>query len=327
MDSEQILTQARKTLSIEYRAIEQASEHLGEDFLHACQMLLDMSGRAVLCGIGKSGAVGRKLTGTFASTGTPAFFMHPAEAIHGDLGMVVDGDVVIMLSISGETEELPQILPALKRRGIGLIAICGERNSTLGSQSDAVIDSSVECEACPLGLAPTASAVTMMALGDALAMAVMHARGFSSEDFAAIHPGGSLGRRLLTRVADAMHTGEDNPIVAPDTSVLQCLLVMTAANVRGIVSVVDHDSRLVGVFTDGDLRRLMQTSANRDQVMDQPVSQVMTCNPVTVSPDTLATEAIHIMEKKEVDNLPVLDEQGRSVGVVDIQDLLKLRVV
>jgi len=327
MDRQDILAQAKKTLGIEHHAIEQAAQRLGDDFLRACQILLDMKGRAVLCGIGKSGAVGRKLSGTFASTGTPAFFMHPAEAIHGDLGMVVDEDVVIMLSNSGEMDELSQILPALKRRGVRIIAICGAEDSTLASEADAIIDSTVEREACPLGLAPTASTTTMMALGDALAMAVMYARGFSAEEFAAAHPGGTLGRRLLDRVSDVMHGGEDNPTVTPDATVLQCLLAMTQAAVRGVVSVVDDDGRLLGIFTDGDLRRLMQTEQKRDEVMDLPVAEVMTEAPITVSPATLATEALRIMEVKEVDNLPVADAAGKSVGVVDIQDLLKFRVI
>ena len=253
--------------------------------------------------------------------------MHPAEAIHGDLGMVVDEDVVIMLSNSGETDELSHILPALKRRGVRIIAICGAENSTLASEADAVIDSAVEREACPLGLVPTASTTTMMALGDALAMAVMYARGFSAEEFAAAHPGGTLGRRLLDRVSDVMHGGEDNPTVTPDATVLQCLLSMTQAAVRGVVSVVDDDGRLLGIFTDGDLRRLMHTEQKRDEVMDLPVAEVMTEAPITVSPATLATEALRIMELREVDNLPVADAAGKSVGVVDIQDLLKFRVI
>ncbi len=327
MDPQDMLEQARKTMSIEYQAIERASQRLGEGFLQACRMLLEMKGRAVLCGIGKSGAVGRKLAGTFASTGTPAFFMHPAEAIHGDLGMVVDEDVVIMLSNSGETDELSRILPALKRRGVRIIAICGDENSALACEADAMIDSAVEYEACPLGLAPTASTATMMALGDALAMAVMYVRGFSVEDFAASHPGGALGRRLLTRVMDAMHSGDDNPTVAPDTPVMQCLLAMTQASVRGVLSVVDEHDRLLGIFTDGDFRRLMQTAQRRDEAMDLPVSEVMTKTPITVSPETLASEAVHIMEVKAVDNLPVVDADGKSVGVVDIQDLLRLRVI
>ncbi len=327
MDPKEILEQAKRTLAIEHRAVLVAAERLGDDFLRACQMLLEMKGRAVLCGIGKSGAVARKLAATFASTGTPAFFMHPAEAIHGDLGMVVDDDIVVMLSNSGETDELSRILPAIKRRGIPVIAICGDQASTLGAEAAAVINSAVEREACPLGLAPTASTITMMALGDALAMALMYARGFSAEQFASSHPGGTLGRRLLSRVADAMHAGDESPTVTPADSVLQCLLTMSQASVRGVVSVVDPDGRLLGIFTDGDLRRLMQEQKRRDEVMGLPVAEVMTKDPITVTPDTLATAALHIMETKQVDNLPVTATDGTSVGVVDIQDLMKLRII
>lgn len=327
MDKSEILNQARTTIEIETDAISRAADRLGEDFVHACRMILESPGRTVLCGIGKSGAVARKLAGTFASTGTPAFFLHPAEAIHGDLGMVCDSDIVIMLSNSGETEELVRIIPALSRRGVKIIAVCGEHSSTLAQEAEAVIDSAIECEACPLGLAPTASTATMMALGDALAMAVMHMRGFSVEDFAASHPGGALGRRLLSRVSDAMHAGQETPRVAPTMTVLQCLLTMSHASVRGVVVVVDEAGHMQGLFTDGDLRRLMQSGENRDRLMDRPVSEVMTTNPVSVRPETLATEALRIMETREIDNLPVVDDEGIVAGVVDIQDLMKLRVL
>ncbi len=327
MDRTEILNQARTTIAIETDAISRAADRLGEDFIRACRMILESPGRTVLCGIGKSGAVARKLAGTFASTGTPAFFLHPAEAIHGDLGMVCDSDIVIMLSNSGETEELVRIIPALSRRGVKIIAVCGEHSSTLAQEAEAVIDSAIECEACPLGLAPTASTATMMALGDALAMAVMHMRGFSVEDFAASHPGGALGRRLLSRVSDAMHAGQETPRVAPTVTVLQCLLTMSHASVRGVVVVVDEAGHMQGLFTDGDLRRLMQSGENRDELMDRPVSEVMTTNPVSVRPETLATEALRIMETREIDNLPVVDDEGIVAGVVDIQDLMKLRVL
>ncbi len=327
METTDILNQARRAIRIETDAIGRAADRLGEDFVRACRMILDSTGRTVLCGIGKSGAVARKLAGTFASTGTPSFFMHPAEAIHGDLGMVCDADVVIMLSNSGETEELLRILPALSRRGVGIIAVCGEHSSTLAQEAAAVIDSAIECEACPLGLAPTASTATMMALGDALAMAVMYMRGFSEADFAASHPGGALGRRLLSRVADAMHSGDETPKVSPETSVLQCLLTMSHASVRGVVVVVDETDRMQGVFTDGDLRRLMQSGENRDRLMDRPVAEVMTTNPTTARPEMLATEALRIMETRELDNLPVVYDTGTVAGVVDIQDLMKLRVL
>jgi arabinose-5-phosphate isomerase len=327
MTDNEIIQQARQTLQIEYCAIESVGKRLGADFVRACQMLLDCEGRAIVSGIGKSGAVGRKLVGTLASTGTPALFLHPAEAIHGDLGMVCDSDVVIMLSNSGESDELARILPYIKRRGVPIIAICGNEDSTLGNEADVIINSAVEQEACPLGLAPTASTTTMMALGDALAMSVMRARGFSAEQFARSHPGGSLGRKLLTRVSDVMHSGDDNPTVPPDTSVLDTLLAMTQASVRGVVSIVNDEGGLVGIFTDGDLRRLMQTRDNRDELMEGPVSEVMTEDPTTISPGDLATEALHLMEVREFDNVPVVDEDGTAVGIVDIQDLMKFRIL
>ncbi|MFP3905180.1 MAG: SIS domain-containing protein [Armatimonadota bacterium] len=327
MSDKDILQQAAETLDIEGCALEAAKHRLGADFVAACRMLLDMTGRAVVSGIGKSGSVGRKLVGTLASTGTPALFLHPAEAIHGDLGMVCDDDVVIMLSNSGESDELARILPYIRRRGVPIIAICGNEDSTLAAEADVIINSAVEREACPLGLAPTASTTTMMALGDSLAMAVMQARGFTTDEFARSHPGGSLGRRLLTRVADVMNSGDDNPTVGPDTTVLETLLKMTQASVRGVVSIVDENDKLLGMFTDGDLRRLMQTRDNRDALMEAPVSEVMTEDPTTIGPNELATEALHVMEVKEFDNLPVVDEDGTAVGIVDIQDLMKFRIL
>lgn len=328
MDNAKILEQAKRTLTIEYQAIAAAAERLNGDFLKAVEMLLANPGRAILCGMGKSGAVGRKLAATFASTGTPAFFMHPAEALHGDLGMVTDDDIVIMLSNSGETEEINAILPAIKRRGVPIIAVCGDENSTLAHEAVAIVNSAIECEACPLGLAPTASTTTMMALGDALAMAVMYARGFSAEEFAESHPGGKLGRRLLSRVANAMHCGAENPTVSPEDTVLNCLLTMSDASVRGVVSVVDEAGKLVGFFTDGDFRRIMHSGTwQRDEIMDLPVERVMTRNPITVKAQTMATEALHLMETRRVDNLPVIDDDGVAVGVVDIQDLVRLRIV
>lgn len=324
---EVILTQARHTLDIEVEAIRAAAARLGPDFVRAAELLLESAGRVIVCGIGKSGAVGRKIASTLASTGTPAHFMHPAEAMHGDLGMVADGDVVIMLSNSGETREILEILPAVKRRQVKLIAVCGVTESTLSQAADVTLDAACEREACPLGLAPTASALVALALGDALAMAVMAARGFSTDDYAATHPGGSLGRRLLLRVSDVMHTGEDNPTISPETTVLEALLTMSTAPVRGVVTVVDEASRLIGLFTDGDFRVLMQRRVDREAVLNGPIGEVMTRKPTTVPPDLLAAEALSIMETREFDNLPVVDQAGRAVGMVDIQDLMKLKVI
>jgi arabinose-5-phosphate isomerase len=321
------LAQARETLAVEQHAIAAAAERLGDDFVCAVQLLLETQGRVIVCGIGKSGAVGRKIASTLASTGTPAFFVHPAEAMHGDLGMICDGDVVIMLSNSGETEEILSILPAVKRRKVNLIAICGDESSTLAQAAEAVLDARCEREACPLGLAPTASAIVALALGDALAMAAMAARGFSADDYAATHPGGLLGQRLLLRVSDVMHRGEENPTLLPEATVMDALLTMSTAPVRGVVTVVDAEGFLRGLFTDGDFRQLMRQADDPGQVMGRPIREVMTPGPTVASADLLAAEALLLMEEREFDNLPVVDEQGRAIGMVDIQDLMKLRVI
>ena len=327
MNDEQILTQGRQTLQIEAQAVAALSARLGEPFLAAVRLLLGTPGRVILTGVGKSGAVARKLASTLASTGTPSAFMHPTEGAHGDLGMITEQDVVLALSQSGESEELSAILPAIKRRGAKLIALCGSEDSTLGRYSDVWLDAAVAQEACPLGLAPTASTVAALALGDALAMATMAARGITVDDFASCHPGGALGRRVLLRVQDLMHAGSDNPTVPPEASVLEALLTMTRAGVRGAVSVVDEQGRLLGFFTDGDLRILLQKSPDREGVLDHPLREVMTAHPTTCSPDILAAQAARLMQEREFDNLPVVDAEGRAVGVLDIQDLIKAGVV
>ncbi len=323
MTEQQILQQAQATLRIERQALAAVEGRLDDKFVRAVNLLLNTEGRVVVTGVGKSGAVARKLSGTLASTGTSAFFMHPTDAIHGDLGMVSSADVVIIVSNSGETDEVLQLLPLIKRRGGNVIAMCGNVSSTLSDEADIVLDASVQREACPLGLAPTASTTAAMALGDALAMATMAARGFTTEDYAASHPGGTLGRRILMRVSDIMHGGEDNPTVPLTATVLEALLTMTQAPLRGVVSVVDEQGGLCGLFTDGDFRRLMQEIEDRNAVMTQPVSEVMTANPTTCQPDMLAVETARIMEHHQFDNLPVVDEQGRAVGIIDIQDLIK----
>jgi len=323
MTEQEILKQARRTLAIEAEAVSGLAERLGEEFVQAVKLLLNMEGRAVLSGIGKSGAVARKLAGTLASTGTPAFFMHPAEAMHGDLGMVTGADVVIMLSNSGETDEILNLLPAIKRRGAAIISICGRPSSTLAEEADVALDASVEQEACPLGLSPTASTTAEMALGDALAMATMAAQGFTVEEYGASHPMGTLGRKVLLRVRDLMHSGEDNPTVPTSATVLEALLTMSDATLRGVVSVVDEGDYLQGLFTDGDFRRVMPQVRDRNEIMDWPVSEMMTANPTTIGPDALAAEAAQIMDEREFDNIPVVDEQGRAVGILDVQDLMK----
>ncbi len=325
--AEQVLRQARETIEIEAEAVRALARRLGDEFVRAVNMLLEMQGRAVTSGVGKSGAVARKAAGTLASTGTPAFFMHPTEAQHGDLGMVTREDVVIIFSNSGETEEVTVLLPWIKRTGAKIIAICGREESTLGREADVFLNASVEREACPLGLAPTASTIAQMALADALAMATMAARGFTADDFARTHPGGALGRRVLLRVADLMHSGEGNPVVPMTATVLEALLAMTRASVRGAVSVIDEQGRLRGLFTDGDFRVLMQRETDWDSVMRRPVTQVMTLRPTTIRPDALATEAARIMQERQFDNLPVVDEEGRAVGMLDIQDLIRAGLV
>ncbi|MGD9495845.1 MAG: SIS domain-containing protein [Armatimonadota bacterium] len=326
-DRDAILSQARETLRIEAEAIECLAQRLDEEFVGAVRMLLGMRGRAIVCGIGKSGAVGRKLASTLASTGTPAYFMHAAEAMHGDLGMVNADDVAILISNSGETEEIVRLLPIVKRRGAAIIAICGRRDSTVGRAADVVLDASVEREACPLNLAPTSSAVAELALGDALAMALMAARGFSVQDFGATHPGGQLGKRLLLRVEDLMHGGADNPTIGMEVSVEEALLAMTNAAVRGAVAIVDDSGVLRGLFTDGDFRRLMQKEPDRNAVMARPISEVMTRDPTAVPLGTLAIEAVNLMDEREFDNMPVVDADGRAVGMLDVQDLMKAGLV
>ncbi|MBP8952908.1 MAG: KpsF/GutQ family sugar-phosphate isomerase [Armatimonadetes bacterium] len=327
MDHKAILEQGLRTIQTERDALDRMIANINDDFVRGCELLLDMQGRCIVSGMGKSGAVARKLAGTLASTGTPAHYMNPAEAVHGDLGMVTDTDVVIFLSNSGETDEVLNILPLVSRRGAKVIAICGEMNSSLARNADVALDAGVVCEACPLGLAPTASCVTAMALGDALAMAVMFARGFTTEDYAACHPGGTLGRRTLWRVRDVMHTGDEAPFVGMDATVLDAILTMSRASVRGAVCVVDEGGKMRGFFTDGDFRLLMQREPDRNAVMNRPITQVMTIRCTTAHPDMLAAAAARVMQEREFDNLPVVDDEGLAMGVVDIQDLLKLGIV
>jgi len=327
MPDARVLEQARRTLQIERDAIDGLIRRAGDELVSACKLLLGVPGRAIVSGMGKSGAVGRKLAGTLASTGTPAYFMHPADAIHGDLGVVTDQDVVIFLSNSGETEEVSNILPFVRRRGAKVISICGAMDSTLSRNSDVVLDARVDCEACPLGLAPTASCIAAMAIGDALAMALMAAREFTTEQYAASHPGGVLGRKTLWRVRDVMQAGQDGPAIGVQATVLDALLTMSQARVRGAVSIVDEEGKLRGLFTDGDFRLLMQREADRNAVMSRSITDVMTRQPTTADPDMLAAEAVKIMQDREFDNLPVVDGGGVVVGMVDIQDMMKAGIV
>src|SRR5882672_7300447 len=301
---------ARGVLRAEAAAIEQLCARIDGDFSEAVERILACSGRVVVTGMGKPGFIAQKISATFASTGTPSLFLHPAEALHGDLGRLVPGDLVLALSNSGETEEILRLLPALKRLGAPIIAVTGGQKSSLAAASDVVLEIGPVPEACPLGLAPTTSTVALLALGDALAMAVQHRRGFSPEQFASLHPGGALGRQLL-RVRDVMRTGERNPTVRADTSLRDTAAVMTRTEGRpGAASVLDAEGKLIGIFTDGDLRRLVQ----RGEVdFARPVSHVMGKSPRTVRPDDLAIAAAEMLRETQVDQLPVVDGDGRPV--------------
>ena len=314
---------ARRVLAIEADAVRALSERLDERFLAAVNLVLACRGRIIVSGIGKSGHVARKLASTLSSTGTPAYFVHPAEASHGDLGMVQPEDVLIGLSNSGESDELLAIVPLLKRRGARLIAITGNAGSTLAREADVHLDAAVAQEACPLNLAPTASTTAALALGDALAVALLDARGFSADDFARSHPGGALGRRLLTHVSDAMRAGADVPAVGEGASLKEALLEMTRGRM-GMTAVLDGARRVRGIFTDGDLRRTI------DRIGDfaaARVTDVMSANPRVVRPEDLAVEAVRIMEEHKVNQLLVVDAAGVLVGALNLHDLFRAKVL
>ena len=311
-------------MATEASAITALADRLGAHFVAAVELILNCQGRVVVSGIGKSGHVGRKLAATLASTGTPAFFVHPAEASHGDLGMITPGDVVVMLSNSGETDELVSLTPHLKREGARLIAITGNEQSSLAQAADVHLDAAVDTEACPLGLAPTASTTAALALGDALALTLLDARGFSAEDFARAHPGGALGRRLLTRVSDVMRTGDALPLSRIDASLAEAIMEMSRKGM-GMTVVVDTDGLVAGILTDGDLRRCL------DRIRDVaavPVTAVMTRTPRTIRPEQLAVDCVEIMEASpKVSQLLVVDEYARLVGALHLHDLFRARIV
>lgn len=321
-----IIEQAREVLAIEAAAIETLAARLNGQFSEAVNQILQCQGRVIVTGMGKSGLVGKKIAATLASTGTPSFFLHPAEGIHGDLGMVTTHDIVLAISNSGETAEIISILPTLKRMGVPIISLCGREESTLVRNSEIFLDISVEKEACPLGLAPTASTTATLAMGDALAVALLSTRKFKPEDFALFHPGGSLGRKLLLTVEAVMHTGEDNPVVAPDTTVKEALFTITAKGL-GVTSVIDAAGRLLGILTDGDIRRGLEKG---NDFLDKTVESIMTANPRTITADKLAAQALHIMEKNKprpITVLPVVDSGNRAIGILHITDLLRQGVV
>ena len=317
-----LIERAREVLRIEAEAVARLAERVGEPFAAACSLILSCTGRVVVSGMGKSGHVARKTAATLASTGTPAFFVHPGEASHGDLGMVTRDDVFIALSNSGATAELLTIVPTLKRQGARLIAITGNAASALARLSDVHLDAGVEREACPLNLAPTASTTAALALGDALAVALLDARGFGTDDFARSHPGGALGRRLLTRVADVMRTGDALPRVPSGAPLADAILEITRKRM-GMTAVLGADEALVGVFTDGDLRRLLE---QRREIHALQVDEVMTRTPRTIPSQSLAAEAVRVMEEQRINQLLVVDD-GRLVGALGIHDLLAARVV
>jgi len=307
---------ARKVLQTEAGAILALVDRLNGDFERAVAVLLECRGRVIVTGIGKSGIICQKIAATFASTGTPAFFLHPAEAIHGDLGVLQTDDVIVALSYSGETEELLRLLETIKRLGARLIAITGDCQSSLGKAADVTLDCRVSEEACPLNLVPTASTTAALALGDALAMTLLVAKGFKQEDFASLHPGGKLGKRLM-RVEQLMHGGDQTPIVRVDTQMLDVIYEMSSKGL-GMSCVVDDSKRLVGIITDGDLRRHMSNGTN---IQSRVASEVMTRRPITVSPDTLAAEALHILETRKITSIVVVDAGSLVQGVVHLHDL------
>jgi arabinose-5-phosphate isomerase len=324
IDADAIVHSARTVIATEAAAIHALEPRIGRDFIEACRLILSCAGRVVVIGMGKSGHIARKLAATLASTGTPAFFVHPGEASHGDLGMILPQDVVLALSNSGETDEILFILPVIKRQGIPLIAITGNEQSSLAQQADLHLDTSIAVEACPLGLAPTASTTAALVMGDALAVALLEARGFTSDDFARSHPAGSLGRRLLLHISDIMHTGEGIPTVRPEATLTEALMEMTRKHL-GMTAVVDADRRLIGVFTDGDLRRALDDDGV--DLRGARVAELMTRGPKTINADKLAIEAAQLMEKHQIHALLVVDERQKVVGALNIHDLLRARVV
>ncbi|MBE7941017.1 MULTISPECIES: KpsF/GutQ family sugar-phosphate isomerase [Ramlibacter] len=323
LDRERALRLAGETFDIEAAAVLGLKQRTGEAFARAVEAMLAVVGRVVVMGMGKSGHIGRKVAATLASTGTPALFVHPAEASHGDLGMIKPVDLVLAISNGGESEEITAILPVLKRLGVPLVAMTGNARSTLATHADIVLDTGVEKEACPLNLAPTASTTAQLAMGDALAVALLDARGFKSEDFARSHPGGALGRKLLTHLSDVMRTGEAVPRVGADTPFPALMREMSAKGL-GASAIVDEAGRVLGIFTDGDLRRLVETGADLRQVAAR---EVMHPSPRTIHRGALAAEAAQLMEQYRITSVLVVDDEGRLCGAVNSNDLMRAKVI
>lgn len=310
---------AKEVLRIEAKSIQALIPRIGKSFNTAVRMIYKNAGRVVVTGMGKPGIIGRKIAATLSSTGTPSLYLHPAEAIHGDLGMVTKQDILLAISNSGETEEIVKLLSTIKKIGARLIAMTGSPRSTLARNADVVLDIGIRKEACPLGLAPTASTTVTLAMGDALAVALQKKRGFKSEDFALFHPGGSLGKKLL-KVSDLMRTGKANPSVRERTTVKEALLAITESR-AGSCSIIGGKGELKGIFTDGDLRRHLENG--RADIMASPVGKVATRNPLRIHQDRLAAEALNILRERKIDELPVVDDRGKLVGLLDVQDLLR----
>ena len=314
---------ARRVITIEADAVRALAARIGDDFLRAIELILACQGRVIVSGMGKSGHVARKIAATFSSTGTPAYFVHPGEASHGDLGMVTRDDVFLALSYSGESEELLTIVPILKRQGAKLISLTGNPQSTLAREADVHLDGAVAQEACPMGLAPTASTTAALALGDALAVALLDTKGFGEADFARSHPGGSLGRRLLTHVRDIMHSHASIPAVREEATLAEAILEMLRKGL-GMTGITDESHRLLGIYTDGDLRRTLQKKLDFNTT---PISSVMSKTPRSIGPDALAVEAVQLMEQYSITQLLVVDAQKKLVGALNMHDLLKAKVI
>ena len=324
IDTIKIQALAQAVIETEKQAIEALHSRINEDFVQACRYMLECEGRIVVTGMGKSGHIGSKIAATLASTGSPAFFVHPGEASHGDLGMITAKDVVLAMSNSGETDEILTIVPLIKRLNVPLIAMTGNPNSSLGKDADVHLDISVEKEACPLGLAPTSSTTATLVMGDALAVALLETRGFTADDFALSHPGGRLGKRLLLHVKDIMHTSETCPKV-PETATLSEALVEITRKKLGMTSIVDKEGKLLGIFTDGDLRRVLDHGEVNIKALK--ISDCMTANCMSITADKLAAEALHIMDSKSINALPVVDEHQQLIGALNMHDLLSAGVV
>lgn len=319
-----LLDIAKKVLKTEADAVLALTEKLNSDFERAVEIVFKSKGRVVVTGMGKSGLVGKKIAATLASTGTPAFFLHPAEAIHGDLGMVTSDDVIIAISNSGETDELVGLIPFLKRFNVGLISMTGNPCSTLSKVADVNLDISIKEEACPFGIVPTASTTATMAMGDAVAVALLIKRGYKEEDFAFFHPGGSLGKKLFIKVRDLMHTGEALPVVSQDAPMTKAVVEISSKRL-GVTIVSDHDKRILGIVTDGDLRRGIEKWGKA--VFDMKAGEVMTRNPKTISEDELAAKALSVMEGYSITSLVVPDDEGRARGIIHLHDILKQGIV